>query len=153
MSGIETLAACAGEWGGTNRLHDPHTGAPEDSTSTLTVASMLGGRFVRLEYTWTWQGEPQEGAFLVGYAPKTGRASAYWVDSWHNGHAGMTCAGTADLDGTFDVRGTYPAPAGPDWGWRTVLRPGSDWLTVLMYNVTPDGAEEIAVEATYTRAS
>lgn len=153
MSGIEGLAACAGEWRGTNRLHDPHTNAPEDSPSGLAVTPLLGGRFVRVEYTWVWQGEPQEGAMIVGYDPKADRASAYWIDSWHNGRIGMTCAGTAGPDGALDVRGTYPAPTGPDWGWRTVLRPAPDSLTILMYNVTPDGQEEIAVEAAYTRAS
>jgi len=152
MSGIDELAACAGEWRGTNRLHDPNTGAPEDTPSTLTITPMLGGRFVRVEYTWSYRGEPQEGALIVGHEPESGRAPAYWIDSWHMGHVGMTCTGTAGLDGALDVRGTYAAPLGPDWGWRTMLGPGPDTLAVTMYNVTPDGAEEIAVEATYTRA-
>ena len=49
--------------------------------------------------------------------------------------------------GSVDVSGSYAAPPGPDWGWRTTLGPGPDeTLRMVMYNVTPDGEEYLAVE-------
>jgi hypothetical protein len=74
----------------------------------------------------------------------------HWIDSWHNGDAVMACEGTGS-DGRVDVRGSYPAPSGPDWGWRIRVEPGSGSLVIRMDNVSPDGEEYPAVEASYRR--
>jgi hypothetical protein len=51
------------------------------------------------------------------------------------------------------VRGSYAAAPGPDWGWRTVIETAEDdSLRMVMYNLTPDGQEYLAVEAVYRRA-
>jgi hypothetical protein len=150
MSGIAPLLACAGEWSGTNRLHDPHTGRPEDSPSSLTVTPVCAGRFVRLDYTWGYQGAPQEGSLLIGH-PEGKGYTAHWVDTWHMGDQALASSGAAEPGGGISVMGFYAAPPDPDWGWRTVITPGEK-LTVVMFNVTPDGAEEVAVEAEYRRA-
>lgn len=154
MGSLKPLAACAGQWQGTNRLHDPSTNAPEDSPSTVTVTPMLGGLFVRVEYSWEYEGAPQEGALLIGCEKNTGAVTAYWVDTWQMGTVAMVCRGDARPDGALCLVGSYAAPPGPDWGWRTVIQPGEDGthLRMTMYNVSPDGAEEIAAEASYTRA-
>jgi hypothetical protein len=52
MGALDGLIACAGRWRGSNRLHDPTTGSPEDAPATAIVAPLLGDRFVRLDYTW-----------------------------------------------------------------------------------------------------
>jgi len=45
-------------------------------------------------------------------------------------------------------RGSYAAPPGPDWGWRTVIEiPDDDSFRMVMYNVSPEGKEELAVNA------
>ena len=115
MTPVETLVALAGPWRGTSTLQDPHTGKPDTSPSTLTVSPVLGGRFVRLDYTWVYRGQPQEGSLLVGFDPTAGIVTAHWIDSWHMGSAAMACSGMADGE-TITVRGTYAAPPGPDWG-------------------------------------
>jgi hypothetical protein len=66
MSALEWLAARAGNWRGTNRLNDPHTRAAEESPATASVTPVLGGRFIRFNYTWGYQGSPQEGSLLFG---------------------------------------------------------------------------------------
>ena len=60
MNALDRLAACAGCWQGSNRLHDPRTGSPEDTESTLVVATLLGGKFIRVDYTWSYQGAAQQ---------------------------------------------------------------------------------------------
>ena len=45
---------------------------------TLSVTPVLGGRFIRVDYTWGYQGKPQEGALLVGFDPKSGEVSGHW---------------------------------------------------------------------------
>lgn len=151
MNALERLLACAGTWRGKNRLHDPTTGQPEDSVATAVVTPAADKRFARVDYTWSYQGKPQEGSLLIGAEPDTGAHTAHWIDTWHMGHKVMAQQGAADDDGGIDVRGSYAAPPGPDWGWRTVIRADGRGLFVRMLNVTPDGDEHPAVEAEYHR--
>ena len=152
MSGLDRLAARAGRWQGSSRLHDPHTGKPDDSASTAVVTTLLGGRFIRLDYDWSYQGVAQEGSLLIGFQSVLGKATVHWIDSWHMSDGVMACEGAAEPDGTIDVRGSYAAPPGPDWGWRIELRSGDgSSFRVVMHNVTPDGQEALAVEAAYER--
>lgn len=143
------LLQAVGAWRGTSRLHDPNTGAPEDSASTATVSPVLDGRFVRLEYTWSYQGKPQAGSLMVGRERDPDVMAAIWIDSWHMSDKLMVCRGVADASGRLSVRGSYEAPSGPDWGWRIDVTPGDTGLTIAMWNVTPEGEESLAVEATY----
>lgn len=152
MSDLGPLAACAGRWHGTSTLQDPVMGVAEESGSTATVTPVLGGRFVRVDYTWAYQGTPQEGSVLVGYDAKGGAASGHLIDSWHMGNQVMACAGPPPVDGALRLTGYYPAPPGPDWGWRIGLTPGPDTLRMEMTNISPDGEESPAVEAVYIRS-
>jgi len=153
MSALDELAACSGEWTGTNRLRDPQMNVSDDSPSTAVLTPILVGTFMRMDYTWSYQDNAQEGSLLIGHDSGSAVASAQWVDTWHMGKSVMSCLGTSEVDGSIDVAGTYAAPPGPDWGWRIVLQPsGGSALRLVMYNITPDGAEELAVETDYTRA-
>ena len=151
MSILDGLATCAGSWRGTNKLQDPHSSTDEDSPATATVTPVLGGRFVRLDYTWGYKGAPQEGSMLIGYDAKTDMATAHWIDTWHMGNQVMALAGPGGP--TLAVKGTYAAPPGPDWGWRIEITPGEGTLRVVMFNIWPEGKEDLAVEAVYERAA
>jgi hypothetical protein len=127
----------------------------------MTVTPMLRGLFLRVDYTWVYQGAPQEGVLLIGYESQAEAVTAFWADTWHIGQTVMVCRGSSapalpEGDVSLWVLGSYVAPPGPDWGWRTVIQPGADGkegtFQMTMYNITPDGEQYIAVEATYTRA-
>ena len=124
MRALDRLAGCAGRWQGSNRLHDPHTGRPEDSASTAVLASLLGGTFLRLDYTWSYQGTAQEGSLLIGFQSEPGRATVHWIDSWHMADGVLACEGAVEADGTVAVRGSYAVPPGPDWGRLATLARG-----------------------------
>ncbi len=152
MSVLEGLIACEGRWQGTSTLQDPHSGTDDTSPSTATVTPVLGGRFVRVDYTWSYGGKPQEGSLLIGYQHKAETATAHWIDSFHNSDKVMACAGSVADGAPLSVRGSYPAPPGPDWGWRIDVLPEGDTLRIEHYNVWPEGKEELAVDSRYTRA-
>ncbi|MGC8640332.1 MAG: DUF1579 family protein [Isosphaeraceae bacterium] len=153
MSVLHGLLSCAGAWRGTNTLHDPNSGRPDESPSELTVTPVLGGKFIRLDYTWAHQGEPQEGSLLLGFDPKIGEVSGHWIDTWHMGRKIMACKGPTPIGGTISVEGSYSVPPGPDWGWRIEITPqDGQSIRVAHFNVDPDEKEEPAVEATYARA-
>lgn len=153
MSALDGLRACAGRWRGENQLQDPHTNAPQVSPSTMTITPILADSFVRIDYTWRYEDDPQEGSMLVGYRPEAGVVTTHWIDTWHMGAKVMACRGEADSGGEISVRGSYAAPPGPDWGWRIVITPDAgEVLRMVMFNVSPDGKEELAVESYYTPA-
>lgn len=153
MSSFDELLRCAGRWRGPSRLQDPGVIESQESESTLTVHPVLGGSFVRIDYTWAYRGKPQEGSLLVGHLPESSAHTAHWIDSWHMGRAVMACSGPAGEGAVLTLRGSYPAPPGPDWGWRIDLVPAPpDALRLVMYNVTPQGDEILAVDARYSPA-
>ncbi len=153
MSVLHGLLSCAGAWRGRNTLHDPNSARPDESPSELTVTPVLGGKFVRLDYTWAQQGEPQEGSLLLGFDPKAGQVSGHWIDTWHMGRKVMACLGPTPIGGTISVKGSYAAPPGPDWGWRIEITPeDGKTIRIAHFNVDPDDKEEPAVEAVYSRA-
>lgn len=147
---LDPLMACAGNWTGTNELQDPENNIAEQCTTTLALTPVARNRFVRLDYTWSYKGDPQEGSLLIGVDPKSGRAVASWIDTWHMGYDVMACKGSME-DNTLSVLGSYAAPEGPDWGWRIDVSAGDRTLTVTMYNIHPSGKEDLAVTATYER--
>ncbi len=42
-------------------------------------------------------------------------------------------------------------PEHPDWGWRTDVLQSQNGFRYVMFNVTPEGAEQIAVETDFAR--
>lgn len=145
----KNLAAIEGSWSGTNRLYLGDW-APEnpilDSDATAQVRTRCGGQFLEISYTWSYKGEPKEGVILLGTEPKSGHVSASWTDSFHLAHQLMKCEGRETEAGGIDVKGNYKVEGYPDWGWRTEIVPKDESFRYLMYNVSPAGDEEIAVE-------
>ena len=149
----QKLTDLVGNWKGTNRLHVPWMAIPLlESESTATVRTKMNGQFLAVEYTWSYEGEPQEGMLVLGCDSNSTAVQAVWTDSWHSKDVLMLCNGEVSADGTISVLGHYAVPDNPDWGWRTELIQRPDSFRYVMYNVTPDGEEQIAVETDFERA-
>ena len=152
MKALPRLLDLAGRWQGTYRLIVEPTEPERLSASAMSVTPVANARFARLDYTWNYEGRLQDGSLLIGYEKERGVVTAVWVDSWHMSSKAMVCEGAAGAGRSLEVRGFYAAPPGPDWGWRTVVKPGADGtLRMDMYNVSPEGKEDLAVEAVYSR--
>jgi hypothetical protein len=152
MSSNRKLSNLVGTWKGTNRLHTPWMPKKiHESESTAVVRSKMNGQFLSIEYTWSYEGEIQEGMLVVGYDSKTDEAQAVWTDSWHSKNVLMLCNGTVGRDAGISVTGHYAVPENPDWGWRTEIIPNDESFRYLMYNLSPDGVEDLAVETQFTR--
>jgi hypothetical protein len=139
------LTQLAGRWAGSSRLFFEEQQL--DSPSTAEVRALGQGKFVALAYTWEHEGQPQDG--LIVFATE-GRA-ATWLDSWHMGDSVMQCEVTREGD-AVSLRGSYPAPPGPDWGWRIKIAHNDSELEIRMFNLSPDGQEWPAVAAVYGKA-
>ncbi|MEO6334992.1 MAG: DUF1579 family protein [Pyrinomonadaceae bacterium] len=152
MSAQKQLTDLIGSWKGTNRLHTAWL--PEklqESESHAVVRSKMNGQFLSIEYTWSFKGNSQEGMLLIGCDLSSDAVQAVWTDSWHSKDVLMLCNGTADADGGIAVTGHYSVPENPDWGWRTEITPTSAGFDYTMHNLSPEGAEELAVETQFTR--
>lgn len=164
MKLTEMLAPFAGAWTGSNRLWTMPGEEAEESAATATVSFSGQGKFVELRYTWATDGDPEDG--LIVLRELRGGVQAVWGDSWHtpdgfylwNGEivgsdrAGLQTERDALTGGLVSIRGSYPAPTGPDWGWRIELDlRQNDRLQMRMVNITPDDQEMLAVQAVYSR--
>jgi hypothetical protein len=153
MSTLQALADRAGVWSGMNTLYYPDANKPEQSPTNLTVTPILGGSFIRLDYTWSYQGTPQEGSLLLGFDAEAALLSGHWIDTWHMGKKVMACQGSPQAGGTLSVRGSYAAPPGPDWGWRIEISLVSgERIRIIHVNIDPDGNEHPAAIGVYSRA-
>jgi len=146
------LSELTGNWRGSGTLFTPWRTPAETEYDSTAFISIAARNFLKLEYTWEADGKPQDGLMLVSENNKAGSISILWIDSWHQSETFLISKGSRTTAGDISVLGSYPAPTGPDWGWKTILRPlGDEALEILMYNIPPDGNEEIAVHDKYRR--
>ena len=157
MSIPVSLHRLAGTWKGMSTLLVPgNTPLEVTSETTAVVLPIARGKFLRIDYTWDYLGEPQEGTLVVGREKKTDSAHIVWCDSWHQSETFMLSTGRDDHSGAIEVLGHYPAATGPEWGWRTTIRPSSqpsdnEGWELVMHNVSPEGEEVLAFRNVYTR--
>ena len=92
---LETWCGLTGAWRATYSLRgDPSFDG--DSPSDAVVTPLLGGRFVRIDYTWSDRGKPQAGEMLIGFESAPGLVTVVWIDSWHNGVRMLISTGSLD---------------------------------------------------------
>ena len=151
MNAIQSLHPLAGSWSGESHLwlRRPHD-ATYDSVMTAAIEPAMQRQALLVRYAWEIEGEPQEGLLVLNQLG--GIVAGSWFDSWHMANSSMTLTGEHEAGGSVSVSGTYPVRDGPDWGWRILLEPRDGTRLILrMFNVTPDGDEELAVETDFVR--
>ncbi len=105
-----------------------------------------------MRYDWSYKGKPHQGLLLLSDDADSSRCEISWMDSFHYANRMMLLTGAFAGEGEVNVRGSYPAPPGPDWGWRMTLdMPDAGTLVLRMFNIMPGEPEAWAVEATYHR--
>jgi hypothetical protein len=154
LDGHHLLALLVGDWQGTARTWFEPGKLADESPIQGSFRSILGGRFVQYEYHGHLQGAPFEGAAIYGFDPARNCFESSWIDSFHMGSTMMFSQGMRTSTG-FWVLGAYADPrGGPDWGWRTTIEiVNPDQIAIRAYNITPEGQEDLAVEAVYQRVT
>jgi hypothetical protein len=152
MNFDDIKSGSVGSWAGDNILRLSWMEPQEyHSPSELSVAPTVGGKYLSFAYTWSHKNMPQEGLLLIGYDAKNKVANAVWVDSFHASEKPLALSGAVDGQGKIDLRGTYEVPNHPEWGWRIVIGASGEALEIVMYNVSPEGEEDLAVRADYKK--
>ena len=149
-----TVSKAQGEWKGQSRLHLswlPDDQKIQESESSLSIKIDKNQSFARLDYSWSNEDGLQEGALLLASSSASDAVTGGWSDSWHQSGAVMALSG-ADTDSGTKVSGHYAVEGHPDWGWKIELESkDKDTLVLRMTNVSPEGEEDWAVEAKYSR--
>ena len=140
-----------GNWSGTKQVW-PFPGADEiRSDSTAHVSPIAQGQFIALSYTWEVEGQPQDGMIVFPSQSGETTTKSVWLDSWHTKNDMMHCEAALEK-GIVSLKGSYPAPEGPDWGWRIEIDVDpAPSLAIHMFNITPEGQEALAVLIQYER--
>lgn len=147
---LETIFELEGQWAGTYKLwfspEDPHL----ESETSAGIKRGVNQTCAKIAYDWVYEGKKQEGLIVCAFNPNRELVRAAWFDSFHMANDFLDCEGSAE-DGKVDFVGSYPAPVGPAWRWRTVLDAPDGSFRMRMYNIHPDGTEMLAVEAGYSK--
>ncbi len=146
-------AAWCGQWTGSNMLRLTWLPEPEQrSRARAVITPEANAKFLAMRYHWRYEDVDHEGALLFGFGDESNPATAAWCDSWHMSGRLLICSGGVNASGAVAVTGSYQAPPGPDWGWRIELSmPAPDSLCMRMFNIEPNGDEELAVQADFVR--
>lgn len=137
----QKLTADAGEWRQELTFWMAPGAEPEQATSTSTMESILGGRYVTEEMRGTMMGMPFEGLGTFGYDNAKDQYFMTWIDNMGTGI--MTGWGTAEgnkvtFTGTFVDNDT-----GEEKPFRTVVTEvDADHSIMEMYVPAPDGSGE-----------
>ncbi len=140
------LAQSAGEWRGTSKLHlnwPPGNESITEGSSTMKVV-VFNDQYAVVHYGWEYEGKTEKGS-LIAAEGKSGTTFG-WSDSWHQNIEVMHLRGK-----NADCKGTYQVEGHPEWGWRIAFSRVGESLQMEMFNISPEGEEEWAVQAVYER--
>lgn len=136
MTIIDYLAPALGGWPGSNGMRLRPTDDYERSAASAEV-QIAARNFIAIDYTWSTEGQAQDGLLLISDAPEPAAAKAVWADSWHSSESWLEFRGGL-ADGQLVLEASYPAPPGPDWGWQIRIDPGTgDGPRITMHNLMP----------------
>lgn len=152
MTTNELFQTLIGKWQGSVRTWFEPGKLADESTVVGEFEELLGGKFVRHSYTGSMQGKPRTGEETLAINSVTKEIEISWFDSFHMNYALLFSRGKANENG-FSVFSKYDVAVGtPQWGWRTeFILIDADHLTIIAYNVTPEGEESKGVEINYQR--
>jgi hypothetical protein len=113
---------------------------PVESSGTCEQKLILGGHYLRQEYTGDMMGMPFTGINLLGYDNHTGKYQSVWLDSMSTGI--YFFEGTASPDGKVITQVCdYDDPVKGPSLWRTVTTIKDDTVEFAMF-LTPKGSKE-----------
>ncbi len=130
---------------------DPN-GPEQTSAGTAKNEMIMGGRFLKSDYTGDMMGMPFKGLQIIGYDNATSQYQCAWLDEMSTGM--FFSQGSADASGkviTLTCKFQCPVTNGPKTMKLVFNIKGDDEHTLEMYDVQPGGEEVRGMTITYTR--
>ena len=147
------LKTLEGKWTADVTATDPASGKEEKSTGAMKNQMILGGRYLKQDYSGSMMGMPFHGGGLVGYDNVKKKYTMLWVDEMSTQM--MMSEGTFDESAKkLTTMCTIDCPG--DMGKKTfkqvVTMTDDDHHAYEMYEVAADGKENKVLTIKYTRA-
>lgn len=146
------MAKTVGTWKTHGKMWVAPGAPPQESDGTMTVKSLLGGRFFQSEYRGTFNGEPFEGIGVDGYDVYRQKHVSTWIDSM--GTMLLMFEGTCSEGGkVVDMKATFEDAATKKPSYMRWVSREKDDNTMVMesFSPGPDGKEMKNMEIVYTR--
>lgn len=146
------IDGAVGTWSAKTSMWMDPDAEPMVSTGTSVNTAVLGGRYVRMDYTGQMMGEEFQGVGYIGYDNVKGKYFASWIDSMSTGM--YVANGEYDPDTrTYTYHGTMPNPLDP--GTKVDIRQtlhmiDADHHTMEWFEVH-DGSERKTMQIEYSR--
>lgn len=147
------LARHAGKWNAVVKFTMGPGGEARESKGTSEMTMVLGGRWLKQDFTGSAMGQPFTGTGYTGYDNFKKQFVSLWMDSMST--SAMVSYGTADKDGktvTYTTVMDEPMTGERDKKVKTVMRVIDDNKMVFEMWDKAQGKEWKALEITYTRA-
>jgi hypothetical protein len=146
------LAKLEGNWTTRTRGWMEPDKPPFESSGTCEQKMILGGRYLRQEYTGDMGGMPFSGINILGYNNHTKKYESVWVDTMSTGVFYFVGAGSKD-GRTITQECSYDDPVKGLAVWRTVTRIKDDNTIDFEMFLIPKGKrkEEKMMEMTISR--
>lgn len=142
-----------GRWDGAMKMYMPGSTEPMPISDTLIARwePGMGNRFMIMDHTSKIFDKPFRGTATWGYNKATKKYEAIWRDNMGTGM--MISYGSMAADGTMTFTGDMDDPmTGAKIKTREIYKwQGDDSFTFEMFQTGPDGKENKAIEATYTK--
>lgn len=124
---------------------------PVESTGSVEMKMLLGGRFLQQEYNGQMHGQPYTGIGINAYDNILKRYVSTWMDTMSTGI--FTMEGTASTDGrTITFNGKHAEPGGGTMAHRAVWKIiNNDSQEFIMYGTHHNSEEMKMMEILYTR--
>jgi Protein of unknown function (DUF1579) len=145
------LTSLAGSWTTQTKEWMEPGKPPTESTGSVEMKMVLGGRFLQQEFSGEMMGHPYSGIGISAYDNLLKRYVSTWIDTMGTGVFVMD--GTASADGkTITLKGQHAELGGGHMTHRAVWKiVDSNTQTFDMYGTHNDGKEMRMMEITYTR--
>ena len=143
------LAKRAGTWEKHFKFRMSPDAAWTELDGKAEAKSILGGRYIQENVSFTMMGMPMEGMSLTGFDNLTQEYVSLWADTGSTWW--VTASGKKAADGTIEFKGTMTDAAGSR-PYRMVFRPkGDDEIETEMYDTIPPKGEVLVMTMTSKR--
>lgn len=145
------LEGLAGSWTTQTKEWMEPGKPPMESSGTVEMKAVLGGRFLQQEFTGSMMGQPYSGIGTTGYDNLRKKYVSTWIDSMGTGIFLME--GTASTDGkTITLKGGHDEPGGGHMTHRAIWKLVDNNAQIFeMYGAHKGEKEMKNMEIVYTR--
>jgi hypothetical protein len=146
------LEALAGDWKADVKMW-MGPGEPEKSQGSSKNEMIMGGRFLKSEFSGNMMGRPFKGCSLNGYDNAKGKFIGLWIDDMSTGY--MASEGSCDASGkVLTLTSEFECPIRKQHVKMRMVTTliDSDSHKLEMFDAMPDGKEMKTMEILYTRA-